>query len=50
MVYESNNPTGAWDGTVKGTTAPSGVYVYEVLGISPRGEQVTQVGNLSLLR
>lgn len=51
IVYTSNNINNGWDGTVKGTAAPLGVYVYTVKLINnSTGSRSQKSGNVTLLR
>lgn len=50
MLFETDNPLEAWDGTYEGNPLPMGVYVYIVVYGSAEVENVLQHGNVTLLR
>jgi gliding motility-associated-like protein len=49
-VFDTNNASIGWDGTVSGTNAPMGVYVYTIETVSTKGERVIQKGSVALIR
>jgi gliding motility-associated-like protein len=50
LVFEGKDINIGWDGTVGGTPAPSGVYVYEAEAITERGRILHKQGNITLLK
>jgi gliding motility-associated-like protein len=50
LVFQTNDPTGRWDGTFNNTPSPEGVYVWEADGYCQNGNHVNKKGNVSLLR
>ncbi len=50
MVFESDDVTRRWDGTVNGEPAPFGVYVWEADGFCYEGQRFRQSGNVTLVR
>jgi gliding motility-associated-like protein len=48
IIY--NNTEGEWDGTHRGEKAPNGGYIYIIQYISPLGEEVTEKGEIILVR
>lgn len=56
LVYETEDFTEAnqigWDGTHynNGSEQPSGVYTYQVVGVFESGEEIEEVGTLTLIR
>jgi hypothetical protein len=49
-VFDTNNANLGWDGTVNGTNAPMGAYVYTIETVSAKGERVIQKGSVALIR
>lgn len=49
-VFEGNNSSAFWDGTVNGENADLGVYVYIIKAITRDGDEITETGNVTLLR
>ncbi len=49
-VFESTDRATGWDGTYKGSSALTGVYVYQLTATLVTGEQVTKKGNIALIR
>ena len=49
LVFESNNSSEFWDGTFKGKTAPSDVYVY-FMNLEIAGTSFLEKGDLTLIR
>jgi gliding motility-associated-like protein len=49
-VYESTNVTATWDGTYKGKTMNSAVFVYYMKVSFITGNEVIRKGNVSLIR
>lgn len=50
FIYESTTLNKGWDGTYKGYTCKSDVYVYKVWARYVDGRTETKVGDLTLLR
>lgn len=50
LLFRSTNQTKGWDGTINGSKAMSGVYVYSVQVVYWNGEKETKVGNFTLVR
>ena len=48
-VFETNDPNGRWDGTHKGSMAPSDVYVY-IIKLNPLSGEVILKGDVTLIR
>jgi gliding motility-associated-like protein len=49
-VFEGQNSTAFWDGTFKGKVQDLGVYVYVIRAITRDGDEITETGNVTLLR
>ena len=49
-VYSSNDIKGQWDGTVKGTPAPAGIFIYTITGLSYENRTIRQKGVVTLIR
>ncbi|MEO0895864.1 MAG: PKD domain-containing protein [Bacteroidota bacterium] len=49
-VFESDNPDFEWDGTKDGLALQEGVYVYTVRGTDLDGNNIEEVGTVTLLR
>jgi gliding motility-associated-like protein len=50
LVFQSTNPEGAWDGTLKGQKQPSGTFVFQVQATDYLGEVLKQSGTFNLIR
>jgi len=50
MIFETNDPTAMWDGTVGGREQPMGSYTFVVNGANEKGEAVVMSGNVALVR
>ena len=50
LVYQSFDPTAAWDGRRKGQDLPQGVYVYDLRYTGPRGTPVSERGFATIIR
>jgi gliding motility-associated-like protein len=49
-VFETENPTIGWNGTVDGDKAPQGTYVYSVRMFGTNGQELNKSGRVTLLR
>ncbi len=49
-VFETSDKTIGWDGTYKGKTMDTGVFMYKVEGITIQGKSFSVKGNVTLLR
>lgn len=49
-VFEGHDENAFWDGTVNGRPADLGVYVYIIRAVTRDGDEVTETGNVTLLR
>ncbi len=49
-VFETSDPTFCWDGTYKGKTLNTAVFVYILNAVLNNGEVITKKGNISLIR
>ncbi len=49
-VFEGHNSSVFWDGTVDGDLADLGVYVYIIRAVTRDGDEITETGNVTLLR
>jgi len=49
-VFEGNNSTAFWDGTFNGQPQDLGVYVYVIRALTRDGDEITETGNVTLLR
>lgn len=49
-VYESNDLLFRWDGTINGSPAPEGIYVYQLTGWALDGHPVERTGSVVLIR
>lgn len=50
LVFATNDPNDAWDGTTNGKACSSGVYVYAIDAICEGGVKSTITGNVTLIR
>ncbi|HEY0978688.1 MAG TPA: T9SS type B sorting domain-containing protein, partial [Flavobacteriales bacterium] len=50
LLFETVDPMEGWDGTIAGTAATPGVYVYQVRYKGPTTEAVERLGHVTLLR
>jgi len=50
LVFETNDVTKRWDGTLNGKPAPMGVYVWEADGFCLEGRRFKRSGNVTLIR
>ncbi|MGB3946753.1 MAG: gliding motility-associated C-terminal domain-containing protein, partial [Bacteroidia bacterium] len=49
-VYETENVSAYWDGTLKGKALDPGVYIYYINAKSVNGEDIVRKGNISLIK
>lgn len=49
-VFETKDIRQGWNGTLKGTPQPTGVYVYQIKATTTEGKAFKQSGNVTLLR
>ncbi len=49
-VFEGHNSAVFWDGTVGSSQADLGVYVYVIKALTRDGDEITETGNVTLLR
>lgn len=49
IVFKSTNANDRWDGTYRGTPAPSGVYGYELAAKNANRESIVKKGNVTLI-
>lgn len=49
LVYTSSEPSPGWDGTINGSRAPEGTYLYEIVFETASGEKRTQKGTFALI-
>jgi gliding motility-associated-like protein len=49
-VFNSTDPTDTWDGTFNGKALNSGVFAYRVYVVLLDGTEVSQSGNITLMR
>jgi gliding motility-associated-like protein len=51
LVYNSNSPSGRWDGRFKGNLCPEDIYIYKIETIEKAGEKKqVRTGHISLFR
>jgi gliding motility-associated-like protein len=50
MIYNSPDPNHGWNGTIRGVTQPTGVYIWTAEGIDYTGKIVTRQGTTTLIR
>ena len=50
LVYQTNNPSDSWDGTLKGVPVPEGVFVFIVNAVDYRNRPISQRGTVVLIR
>jgi gliding motility-associated-like protein len=50
IVFASNDISVGWDGTIKGTPAPDGTYVYVILINTSDGKVISKKGTVVLIR
>jgi gliding motility-associated-like protein len=50
LVFRSDNPNAAWNGTLNGRELPNGVYVYDVYVIYQDGVVYKKKGSITLVR
>lgn len=49
-IYEGHNTAAFWDGTFNGQPQDLGVYVYVIRAVTRDGNEITETGNVTLLR
>ncbi|MFZ1333685.1 MAG: gliding motility-associated C-terminal domain-containing protein, partial [Flavobacteriales bacterium] len=49
-VYSTNSMDNGWDGIVDGRTGASGVYIYTLIALTEKGEDIQRTGNITLVR
>jgi len=50
IIYQSNDVNFKWDGTVNGSPAPEGAYVYTIKGEFYNGKSFEQKGSVTIIR
>lgn len=50
VVYSSHDTNGNWDGTINGSPAPAGVFIYVITALSYEDKIIKQKGIITLLR
>ena len=50
LIYTSDEPSPGWDGTLNGSIAPEGTYLYEIIFETASGEKRTQKGTFALIK
>ncbi|MEQ8906481.1 gliding motility-associated C-terminal domain-containing protein [Ekhidna sp.] len=50
LIYSSDQPTPGWDGTIDGSLAGQGTYLYEIIFETASGEKRTQKGTFALIK
>jgi gliding motility-associated-like protein len=50
LVFESNDPSGCWDGTFKGSQVNTGVYMYVAKVSLANGQNTVIKGDVTLMR
>ncbi len=50
VVFETNEVSDCWDGTYKGNSVGTGVYIYKLIGVDNKGKSIDLSGNVNLLR
>ena len=50
LIFESNDLSQGWDGTVEGSAVPMGTYGYLITFTASNGQVVTKKGNVSVIR
>lgn len=50
LIYTSDEPSPGWDGTLNGSIAPEGTYLYEIIFETAGGEKRTQKGTFALIK
>ncbi len=50
LIYSSIVPAPGWDGTINGSLAPEGAYLYEIIFEDSDGVQVIQKGTFALIK
>ena len=50
LIYTSDQISPGWDGTINGSAAPQGTYLYEIIFETADGEKRTQKGTFALIK
>jgi gliding motility-associated-like protein len=50
LIYTSTQPSPGWDGTISGSVAEQGTYLYEIIFETASGEKRTQKGTFALIK
>ncbi|MFO8086627.1 MAG: gliding motility-associated C-terminal domain-containing protein [Bacteroidales bacterium] len=50
VIFNTQDPSKGWDGTIEGEAAPHGVYVYQIYYKSVWGKEFTKSGSVTLLK
>ena len=50
LIYDSQDLSEGWDGTIRGKMGMPGVYVWYMQGICSNGQTVELQGNVTLVR
>ncbi len=50
LIFESNDPSEAWDGTYNGTKCEMDVYVYQIISRDLKGNDYEKTGHINLIR
>ena len=50
LVFETNDPNGAWDGTFNGERLTTDVFAYVINIVCLNGDEYDKQGNVSLLK
>ncbi|MEQ9468337.1 MAG: gliding motility-associated C-terminal domain-containing protein [Ekhidna sp.] len=50
LIYTSDTPSPGWDGTLNGSLAAEGTYLYEIIFETAGGEKRTQKGTFALIK
>lgn len=49
-IFTSNDPLKGWDGTINGSFAPVGVYVYQLRAQTAEGGKINKTGSVTLIQ
>ena len=50
IIFSSDKPDFAWDGTYDGKPVQDGTYVYKIKYFNPLGEEFTVLGHVNVIR